>query len=63
MDMGSGSSKDEAATGEGFSRERRASHIDTNPPPKSLVLVQCGTCKRKFAADRIGRHAEVGIDA
>ena len=34
-------------------KERRASHVDTNPPPQSKTLVPCGTCDRKFAADRI----------
>jgi len=67
--MGSGNSKksgkDKAMNGEdlaranGFDRERRPSHIDTNPPAKSDVLVPCGTCDRRFAADRIQRHAEV----
>ncbi len=62
--MGGGASKnkDTGVYGNGKltgDRERRGSHVDTNPPPKSDVLVPCGSCDRKFAADRIGRHAEV----
>ncbi|XP_059083473.1 zinc finger C2HC domain-containing protein 1B-like [Tigriopus californicus] len=57
--MGGGASKKDTLAAEGATRERRPSHIDTNPPPKSDILVECGTCLRKFAADRIGRHAEV----
>ena len=64
--MGSGGSKDKGSSGKDVDlikanggKERRRSHVDTNPPPKSEVLVPCGTCDRRFAADRIERHAEV----
>lgn len=65
--MGSGQSKKGASpqndvdliAANGGGKERRRSHVDTNPPPKSEVLVPCGTCDRRFAADRIERHAEV----
>ncbi len=67
--MGSGGSKKESGSNGDLARanakgleERRGSHVDTNPPPKSEVLVPCPTCDRKFAADRIQRHAEVGAD-
>ena len=49
------------ADGGGGNRERRSSHVDTNPPPKSDVLVECDYCDRKFAADRIQRHTEASI--
>jgi hypothetical protein len=53
--MGSGGSKklDVGPT------ERRRSHVDTNPPPQSEVLVECDHCGRTFAEDRITRHMEV----
>ena len=57
--MGGGASKKELKPDEGHNRERRPSHLETNPPPKSDVLVECNTCGRRFASDRIGRHAEV----
>ena len=64
--MGSGNSKKAAAAqaerqldAGGHDRGRRKSHVDTNPPPQSGVLVDCNTCGRRFAADRIGKHAEV----
>lgn len=58
--MGSGSSKKNLKADEGgHNRERRPSHVDTNPPPKSDILVKCPTCTRKFASDRIQRHSEV----
>ena len=59
--MGSGGSKAKDLKAE-HGKERRASHVDTNPPPQSKTLVPCGTCDRKFAADRIQRHAEVRQD-
>ncbi len=60
--MGSGGSKNkdtgvygngDLVKANGGNRGRRPSHVDTNPPAKSEVLVPCGTCERKFAADRI----------
>ena len=63
--MGSGGSKSNSleikdpGAGGGRLQERRHSHVDTNPPPLSNVLVECPICKRSFAADRIGRHKEV----
>ena len=63
--MGSGGSKSntleikDPGAGGGRLQERRHSHVDTNPPPLSNVLVECPICKRSFAADRIGRHKEV----
>jgi len=42
-----------------MSTERRRSHVDTNPPPQSEVLVECTHCGRTFAEDRINRHMEV----
>ena len=66
--MGSGGSKEKQSSGGDVDlvkanggRERRPSHVDTNPPAKSEVLVPCGSCDRKFAADRIQRHAEVRV--
>ena len=44
---------------DGAGRERRPSHVDTNPPPQSDILVECPICGRKFAKDRIQRHMEV----
>ena len=44
---------------DGGGRERRPSHVDTNPPPQSDILVECPICGRKFAKDRIQRHMEV----
>ena len=41
------------------SRERRLSHVETNPPPQSEVLVKCPHCDRNFAKDRVDRHVEV----
>ena len=41
------------------SRERRMSHIETNPPPQSEKLVQCPHCDRSFAEDRVDRHVDV----
>ena len=41
------------------SRERRMSHIETNPPPQSEKLVKCPHCDRNFAEDRVDRHVEV----
>ena len=63
--MGSGGSKKSQnnqgnLNPENFNRERRPSHIDTNPPPKSDVLVECKFCGRTFASDRIDRHIGVG---
>lgn len=67
--MGSGGSKkagndlkppgSPSMNGDGYNPERRRSHIETNPPPKSGTLVPCQTCKRNFASDRIQKHAEV----
>ena len=42
-----------------FNRERRHSHVETNPPAASDVLVQCQVCNRKFASDRIQKHMQV----
>ena len=44
------------------SRERRLSHVETNPPPQSEVLVKCPHCDRNFAKDRVDRHVEVNIN-
>lgn len=55
--MGGGASKNELDPG--YNRERRPSHIDTNPPPQSDLLVECPHCQRSFASDRIDRHVEV----
>ena len=41
------------------SRERRMSHIETNPPPQSEKLVKCPHCDRNFAEDRVDRHVDV----
>ncbi len=60
--MGSGGSKKNdspPAAAPNGNRDRRPSHVDTNPPAKSDLLVECPTCERKFASDRIQRHAEV----
>jgi len=58
--MGSGGSKKQELQADGGGgRERRPSHVDTNPPAKSDVLVECDYCDRRFAADRIHRHSEV----
>ena len=43
------------------SRERRLSHVETNPPPQSEVLVKCPHCDRNFAKDRVDRHVEVRL--
>ena len=64
--MGSGSSKSnklEVVSPDvgGHNQQRRHSHIDTNPPPLSNVLVECPICKRSFAEDRIERHKEVSF--
>ncbi len=70
--MGSGNSKkshsagasaDDLMAANGHSRERRRSHVDTNPPPKSDILVPCRTCERRFASDRIEKHSEVSFAA
>merc|ERR1719499_60962 len=57
--MGSGGSKKQELQPDGGGRERRPSHVDTNPPPQSDILVECPICGRKFAKDRIQRHMEV----
>ena len=41
------------------SRERRMSHVETNPPAQSERLVTCPHCGRNFASDRVDRHVEV----
>ena len=63
MEIKSFDLKQELQADGGGSRERRSSHVDTNPPPKSDVLVECDYCDRKFAADRIQRHMEASNDA
>jgi hypothetical protein len=62
--MGGGASKDknELSLPNGatiHTRERRMSHVDTNPPAQSDKLVECLHCKRSFASDRVDRHVEV----
>ena len=60
--MGGGASKQDSLSpnqGKIHSRERRMSHIETNLPPKSEVLVKCPHCERNFAEDRVDRHVEV----
>ena len=58
--MGGGGSKSLAPPGGSIhSRERRLSHIDTNPPPQSEKLVECPSCSRSFASDRVDKHVEV----
>ena len=58
--MGGGGSKSLAPPGGSIhSRERRLSHVDTNPPPQSEKLVECPSCSRSFASDRIDKHVEV----
>ena len=58
--MGGGGSKNLAPPAATIhSRERRMSHIETNPPPQSEKMVECPYCGRTFAADRIDRHVEV----
>ena len=44
------------------SRERRMSHIETNPPPQSEKLVKCPHCDRNFAEDRVDRHVDVSLE-
>ena len=60
ISMGGGGSKSLAPPGGSIhSRERRLSHVDTNPPPQSEKLVECPSCSRSFASDRIDKHVEV----
>ena len=62
ISMGGGGSKSLAPPGGSIhSRERRLSHVDTNPPPQSEKLVECPSCSRSFASDRIDKHVEVRI--
>ena len=60
--MGGGGSKSLAPPGGSIhSRERRLSHVDTNPPPQSEKLVECPSCSRSFASDRVDKHVEVCV--
>ena len=62
ISMGGGGSKSLAPPGGSIhSRERRLSHVDTNPPPQSEKLVECPSCSRSFASDRVDKHVEVRV--
>ena len=62
--MGGGGSKNLAPPPATMhTRERRMSHIETNPPPQSEKMVECPHCSRTFASDRVDRHVEVRSNA